>query len=195
MAMISGILGLVGGLVSAAGASATGNYEAQVARNNEIIANQNAQYAREAGMQAATNQSRAGAAKEAAVVGGLAASGVDINTGSAVDVIAGQRETNKLDTETVENKAELTAYGYTTQAVNYEAQARQDELSGQVGATSGLISGIGSLAGSASSLPFNWGGGGGAASPTTPAMSESFDATSGGAIPSYGQMPGTGWPA
>jgi undecaprenyl pyrophosphate synthase len=131
-------------------------YEGQVARNNATIAAQNADYSRQAGQQQATITSMKGAAKGADIKTGLAAHGVDVNTGSALDVEAGQRETNELDTETVLNNADLQAYGYTTQAVNDKAQAQQDEVGGILGAA-------GTLVGSASSLGLKWNSGGSSA--------------------------------
>ena len=79
----------------------------------------------------------------------MAANGVDVNTGSAVGVEAGERETSNLDAETVLNNAELTAYGYTTQASNFNAQAQQDVIGGDIGAAGSLLS-------NASSIGFKW---------------------------------------
>lgn len=190
MAMISGILSLVGGLVSAAAASAQQNYAAQVAENNATIAEENAQYVRTAGMQQAINTSTQGAAKEAAIVSGIAANNVDVSTGSAVKVEAGQREVNKLDTETVENRALWQAFGYTTQAYNYRAQAEQDKMAANASLFSGVL-------GAASALPGIVGGGGGTSyAGAGPAVdtSASVDPTlasagSGGVVPSPSATP------
>jgi len=151
-------LGLLGAGASAIGTLEAGSYQSQVARNNAQIATQNAAYAVQAGRQQADIQSRKGAAQGAAVRAGLAASGVDVNSGSAADVQEGQRETSKLDAETVLNNAELQAYGYTTQATNYTEQASQDEEGAEFGAAGSLLS-------NASSLSFKWGGGSAASSP------------------------------
>jgi hypothetical protein len=200
MGMISGILSLVGGIVSAAGAMEAGNYAAQVAENNAKIAEQNAQYAREAGMQAATDESRAGAVKSAEIGVALAANNVDVNTGSASDVRAGQRELNVYNTATVEqNKGILPAYGYTVQASNYRAQAAQDRIGAGYSAAGDIIGGIGSFAGDASGSGMFGGGIGSspafAASAAAPVDTTLSVAGGGATIPSYGSFPGTGWPA
>jgi hypothetical protein len=63
------------------------------------------------------------AAEGGAIKAAQAAGGVDVNTGSNKDVQVSQRELRKLDTEQEMNKAQLAAYGYRTQATNYQAQA------------------------------------------------------------------------
>lgn len=149
LAAASPILGLVGAGASALGTFESGQFQGQVAKNNARIAENNAEYAREAGQTQAAAASRKGAAEGAAIRTGLAANGVDVNTGSAADVQAGQRETSKLDVETVLNNAELQAYGYTTQAANERAQAKQDVIGGDLGAAGSLLS-------NASSIGWRW---------------------------------------
>lgn len=150
LAPILPALALAGTAVSAVGSLQSGFYSAQVAENNAKIATQNAGYARESGQQQAAVTSMKGAAKVAHVKASQAASGIDVNTGSAVDVQAGEREVAKLDADTVLNNAELQAYGYTTQATSFKAQAEQDKTAAIIGATGDLLSG-------ASSLDMKWG--------------------------------------
>ncbi len=145
MGFIAPILGLVGGIVQAAGIKQQGDYAAQVAENNAKTAEQNAAYAREAGSEAAATASRKAAAEGATIRAGLAANGVDVNTGSAADVATGNRETGRLDAETVMNNAELQAYGYTTTAVNEKAQAEQDRIGASFGAAGSLLSSASSI--------------------------------------------------
>lgn len=151
VAAIAPILSAVGAGVGAIGSLAQGQYQGQVARNNSTIALQNADYSRASGLQQASITSMKGAAKEAGIKTAQAANGIDVNTGSAVDVQASQRMTDELDAETVLNNSELQAYGYTTQSTNFKAQAQQDETAGFYGAASGLL-------GAASSLGGKWGG-------------------------------------
>jgi hypothetical protein len=125
MAAAAPVLGLVGAATSAIdtieSGQATANaasYQAQVAQNNAIIAEQNAAYASEAGLASAAATSMKGAAASGKVKATQAASGIDVNTGSAVNVQASERETNVLNTETVLNNAELRAYGYRARATS-----------------------------------------------------------------------------
>ena len=121
------------------------NYSSQVAANNATIANQNAAYATAAGETNAAATSLKGRAQSGKIKATQAASGIDVNTGSAVDVQEGNRETNKLDTETVLNNAELQAYGYRSAATGYTAQSQLDTATAEqapIGADIGAAGGI-----------------------------------------------------
>lgn len=161
-------LGMAGAGISAIGTIAGGianrnaaNYQAAIANNNKIIAIQNAARAEQAGNVQAEATSRKGAAQVAAIKVGQAASGVNVNTGSPVDVQAGQRETNQLDTETVLNNNMLHAYGYRTQATNFEAEENLDKAKADAAVPAAALSATGSLLSNASSTGFKWNGGGG----------------------------------
>lgn len=151
LAAAAPVLGVLGGVVGAAGSLYQGMYAGQVSKNNAIVAKQNADYVEKAGQVEAEVQSMKGAAKSARIKSVQSASGVDVNTGSAAAVQASQRGANAFDIETIVHNADLSAYGYRTQAKNFEDQATQDEVGGFLNAGSTLI-------GSASSI--NWGTGG-----------------------------------
>lgn len=136
-----------------------GNYAGQVADNNAVIAKQNAEYARESGTAKAATESLKGASKVARITTAAAANGVDVNSGSIPKVRASQEAADTLDIDTILNNSELSAYGYTTQQKDFEAQGEQDR-------TSGLLGGIGTLVEGAASLSPKWGVGG--SSPTSP---------------------------
>jgi len=155
---ISGLSGIGAGL-QAGGNIAGGYYSAQVARNNEAIAQQSATYATEAGNVQAQNEGLKNAQIAGQLKASQAANNVDVNSGSALAVQEGQRATGELDTQTVLHNALLQAYGYQQQATSYKAQAAQD-------VTAGLESGAGSLLSNASSLGLRWSGTPGAAGPS-----------------------------
>jgi hypothetical protein len=153
-----GVAAIAGTAISAYGAysagqaqSANAKYQAQVAKNNQTIANQNADYATQAGQEQATEASQKARAQGASLKAAQAANGLDINTGSAVDVQESQRETGTLNTATVLNNAMLRAYGYRTQGVNYGAQATLDTTEAGQASTAGDLSALGTLAGGAKS--------------------------------------------
>ena len=152
-------------------------YNAQVAANNAVVANQNADYSIAAGEAKAADVSMKGAENVAKIKNAIATSGVDVNKGSAADVAASAREVNQLSTERTLSDAELTAYGYRTQATNFQAEqglenlkaagalqgagyaATGAELAGDAGLLSG-ISGVASKWTTGSGAP-NFGSGGG----------------------------------
>jgi hypothetical protein len=151
------ILGLIGGVISAVGTIASGiaqknalDYQAQVANNNAIIAQQNANYAIEAGQSKAAQQGM----KEAEIGGEIkaaqAAGGVDVNTGSNREVQKSQRELGALNQKQVIANAQLTEYGYLAQKTNFQAQSQLDTYEGQQAEVGGFLGGAGQIFGAAS---------------------------------------------
>lgn len=167
-------IGAAGAAQSSAATAANAAYQSQVAKNNQIIAEQNAGLAIQSGVARSTTRSL----QNAAAVGRLKAmqsvSAGDVNTGTAVNVRASQAEMGRLDTMTTMNTAELEGYGYRVQGQNYGAQAQLDtaqaaqaRAAGGIGVATSLIGGAGQL-----SNRFLWmaqyggrGGGGGIGDP------------------------------
>lgn len=155
--------GVIGGGISAAGQLEQGqatanaaNYQAAVSSNNAIIAKQNADYAEKAGLVQATTQGLKGRSVGGKIKAAQGASGVDVNSGSNVDVQQSQREAAQLDSETVLNNTELQAYGYRNQATSFDAQSKLDKLTAEQAPIGAAIGATGSLLSSASSLGFKW---------------------------------------
>jgi hypothetical protein len=157
----SSVLGLFGSGVSAYGAEQQGQaqaknamYQAQVARNNAVIAKQNEQW------EVASGEVKAGieGMKTRAVVGGekaaQGASGIDVNTGSSVKVRAATAELGALDAMTIRSNSARSAYGYEVKAVSDEAEAglltteaQQFKEAGDVSALGTFLSGASSVGG------------------------------------------------
>ncbi len=156
MAFALPIIGLIGAGISAVGTIMAGqaqknalNYQAQVAQNNAITAQNMAQNASEA----AQAKAAAVGMKEAEVGGQIkaaqAAGGVDVNTGSNKAVQISQRELGKLDTETTQSNEELKAYGFRTQATNFQAQSGLYRYEAPQAALGADLGAIGQFTGSA----------------------------------------------
>lgn len=146
-------LSAIGALNTAAATAADARYKAQVAKNNEIIANQNAQYASQAGAAATTRAQLKQRAELGAIGAGLAASGLDINTGSPAAVRESASGLTQLDTATTAGESALRVYGFRTNATNYgaeaglrQSEARQADIAGPLSAGSTFLSGVGGLA-------------------------------------------------
>lgn len=153
---VAGGLTAMSNIQQANAASKNAAYQAQVAQNNATIAEQNRQYAIKAGEVKAEAQGRADRARFNQLLAGQAASGVDVNSGSPVDVRATQRSTDVFDTDTTLHNALLKAYGYEGTAMNYEAQAGLNQAQSKQ-ATAGLgLSTTAGLLGTASSLGSKW---------------------------------------
>lgn len=131
-------------------------YNAAVAHNNAIINEQKAERAAAAGTELASRESMKSGARVGAIKAEQAASGIDVNSGSAVDVQASQRALGKLDADTVMNNSLMQVYGYRVAAQSDEAQAQLDMMGGDQAASGGLIGAAGSLLSGASSAADKW---------------------------------------
>ena len=156
-------LSAIGTAVSAIGAigqgqaqAAQANYQAQVARNNQITANQLANYATAAGEASATDTAMKARAAERSARAALAAGNIDVNTGSAEQVQEGDVEQTQTATERVRANAALRAYGYRAQATDYGAQAGLDTMQAENAQTSGFLKAGGTLFAGAASLAPKW---------------------------------------
>lgn len=89
--------------------------------------------------------------KTRAKLGGIkakqAAAGVDVNTGTAVEVQAAQRQLGALDALTIRSNAARRAYGYRLNKGMSEAASADARRAGRLGTISSLIGGARSLAG------------------------------------------------
>lgn len=175
MAWVPIALAVVGAAAQAKGQAEAGvaanqasQYNAQVAVNNNIIANQNADYAVKSGIEKASLQSLKGRAISGRIKAAQAANGIDVNSGSALDVQTGEREKNVLDTDTTLSNAQLTAYGYRTNATNFAAQSQLDVAEGENAETAGNTKALGTLLNGASGIAGKWGGGDGAGALNNP---------------------------
>jgi hypothetical protein len=147
----------MGSLFSAVGSIAQGNaagaasaYQAQVAANNAQIEAQNANYAAEAGAVQSNNQSLVNRGQAGRLKANQAASGIDVNTGSALATQISQRETGLENVQTINANTARQVYGYRTQQTAdlaqsqlENAQSGQEETGGIFGAAGSLIGGIG----------------------------------------------------
>ncbi len=161
LAMAGAGVSAIGALEGGAATASAARYQAQVARNNAIIANQNAEYSVQSGLRKTEQASLKGAALYGKAKAALAANGVDVNSGSANDVLTSERETNKLDAETVLSNAELTAYGYRANATSYRAQAGLDDMTAEQAPIGAAFKAAGGLLSSASAIGGGFGGGAG----------------------------------
>lgn len=156
-------LSVLGAGASAFSSVSQGDYQAQVASNNAAIARQNETNAYATGAQ----QEQQNAFKTRAEIGqqkaGQASNGLDVNSGSALDVRAGTSAIGQLSGLTIANNAARRAYGYQSESDTDEAQSALDRQEGNFGAVSSLVSGASDTAGLYSTLKRS-----GAFSPDTP---------------------------
>lgn len=154
---------LAGGLLSAFGAQQSGdaaqkayNYRAQVSRINADINRQNAEWARTKGEREAVQYGMKAAQVRGQIKIAQAASGLDVNSGSARDVQQSQEKIKSMDLATIQANAAKIAYDYDSKAVMDENQAQLDVMSGDNAKRAGDIQALGSIIGSVSSVSSKW---------------------------------------
>lgn len=168
---LSGVTGAIGSLSSAEAQKKAAGYQARVAQNNQAIAGNAANLAAASGESQVEQQGMKTAAEVGAIKAAQAASNIDVNTGSALDVRSSAAALGELDALTIRSNAEKAVYGYQTQGISYgaqagleQAQAAQAPVAGAIGATGSVLSG----ASGAANQYLRWqqaAGAGGGASP------------------------------
>lgn len=153
---VSGVTSFVGQMSQASAASAQANYQAQVARNNQIIADQNSRYAAAAGEARAQSQSFKNRAIAGSIEAGQGASGIDLGSPTLEDVRSSSAQIGRLDTATIAQDAQMQSRGYAQQGTNYGAQAGLYDMQASGARTAGAIGGFSSLLSSASSFSDKW---------------------------------------
>lgn len=154
---------IAGGITQAAGAQAAGqaalqqnNYQAGVAEINSKIAKQNADYARNQGEIQATQYGIKSAQRQGAIRAGQGASGVDVNTGTAVDVRESQKKVSDMDLAQIRLNASKTAYDFDAQAVGFDNQATLYKMAGANAVVAANYSATASILGTVSSVSSKW---------------------------------------
>lgn len=134
--------GIVGGIQSGKAAQAEAEYQANIARQNAKIAEENARQERQAGLEDARKQRM----KTMAAIGeqkvGIAANGSEIGSGTAIDTIEDTATLGELDALNVEYNAEQRALNFEQQANNFNNQANLDILKGQNAYKAGQIKAV-----------------------------------------------------
>ena len=149
----------------AAAQAGMANYQAQLARNNQMIAEAYARRAEQQGQVDEQNQRFRSAALIGSQRAALASQGGDVDSGSPLDIQTDTARAGEYDAQAIRNNAALKAYGYRLQGYNaaadagrYDAQAANATAALPFGVGSSLLGGVRSLAGNASGL-LNGGGG------------------------------------
>lgn len=137
-------------------ASKAAAYNAKVQENNAKIATQNAEFAGAEGNANVGAQGLKNRSQVSAIEAAQAGNGINVNTGSAVDVRASQAELGALDALNIRANAARSAYGYQTQSTAHMAQSQLDTATSK-SARTGAILGAGAslLKGASAAMNFS----------------------------------------
>ena len=131
-------------------------YQAAVARNNAILAERAAQDAEQRGQLEAQRlalQSRQLSGRQRAA---LAANGVLVDTGIALDVVEDTAAMGKLDQLTARRNAGREAANYRAQGMNFEASAQLAEARGASARRASYLEGLSTFSTGAGSVADKW---------------------------------------
>ncbi|MGH7239323.1 MAG: hypothetical protein ACREHG_04560 [Candidatus Saccharimonadales bacterium] len=153
----------LGGIFGAAGASQQAkaqqgmyNYQAGMAKFNSVIALQNADYARDQGERQVEQYGLKTAQQMGGIRSAQAASGLDVNTGSAAAVQSGQRQIADIDMTQIRSNAAKTAYNFDVESKTFEQQAQLYTYAGENAAAAGQINIMSSILGSVGGVSNMW---------------------------------------
>ena len=136
-------LGIVNGVQQGKATQAQYNYQAQIDRKNAKIAEANAAQARQEGIEESRMQRIKTLQKVGAQQTAMAANGIDISTGTALDTIEDTAAMGELDALTTRYNAETKGLAYDHQANNFNNQANLDVFAGKNAYKTGMLNAVG----------------------------------------------------
>ena len=160
----AGLVGLgstiFGALTQATGAKTAGQAQQETDRflgtqsfYNSAVANQNAALAREHGESEAQKYGMGAAQRQGQIKASQASAGLDVNSGSALQVQKSQQLVSDMDLDQIRSNAAKTAYNFDVESTYDKNQGQlyfmagsNAAQAGQINATSSIISGAGSVA-------------------------------------------------
>lgn len=154
--LLGGVTGAVGAYEQGEAASRSAKFNAQVERQNAAISQQNAAIAGQAGSEQAWMTGQKTRSNVGSIKANQAASGIDVNSGSAVDVRSSASELGELDALTVRSNAAREAYGYQQQAASHTEQSNLDTFESKADSTAGAVNAAGTFLGGVGSASDNF---------------------------------------
>ena len=146
MGVISGITAIVGiasSVQQGKQQQAMYNYQAEMERENAKVAEINAANERQSGLEEARLQRLKTLSAIGSQQAGMAANGIDITQGTALDTVEDTATMGELDALMTMYNSERTAINFDRQAANFNNQANLDIIAGQNARKAGTINAIG----------------------------------------------------
>lgn len=140
---VSTTMGVVSAQQSANAQKAQNDYNAKIAKKNAQIAQANADQKRQEGIEEARQQRMKTLRTVGSQQAAMAANGIDISSGTALDVIEDTAAMGELDALTTRYNYESQAIGLEQQANNFNNQATLDSFAGQNAYKAGMINAVG----------------------------------------------------
>lgn len=157
-------------LASAASAAVTGysayeqgqaqesmqRYQAAVATNNKILADQYAEQSILKGQRLEESKRMETAHREGAIRAAAGAGGLILDEGSPLRLQEDTARLGELDAQTIRDNAARESYGFHVQGMSYAAQAQLDEMGAQNASQAGALGAWSSIIGGAATVSDRW---------------------------------------
>lgn len=147
LALASTAIGAAGQMAQAQAAADAANYNAQVAEMNARIEEQRSKDAFERGKLEEQQKREQVAQIKGQQTAAMAANGVDIGYGSALDTLVDTAVMGELDSLTVRTNTARAAYNHDVAAVNQRAQAQLSRMEAKAATAGGYLGAMGTIIG------------------------------------------------
>lgn len=138
-ALASAAVGTFGAIQQGNAAKNAAEYQAAVDRNNQQVAAWQAADALERGQEAERQQRLRAQSALGSQKAAMAANGLDLTSGSPLDILGDTAMYGELDALTIRSNAEREAYGYRVQSQNFSTNAQLSQMRGSAAQTAGMI--------------------------------------------------------
>lgn len=142
---LGSVVGVAGTLVQAKAQSDAATARSVQEENNKVIAQRNAQDARDRGNIEQQNQQLKTRARLGMQKNALSERNLAVSSGSALEILGDTALTGKLDEITTGNNFQREAISYETQAYNFSAQAEQSRMEAKNAKTAGVFGALGGV--------------------------------------------------
>lgn len=155
-AVLGTVVGAVGQIQEGQALKEQAAYQAAVARNNQILAERAAQDALDRGKIEEQRQRSATKQLQGRQRAVLAANGVVVDVGSALDITSDTAAIGELDALTIRSNAEREALGFRTQGMNFQAEADLAKAKGEAASQAGYMGAMGTLLSGGGQVAQKW---------------------------------------
>lgn len=144
------VLGYSSAKQQAAAQARSAEYGAAVARNNQILAAQYAQAEKDKGQVLEDVKRQETAQRISGIRAAGGASGLDVNSGTSLDLQSDTARLGEFDALTIRDNAARAAYGYQVKGVDYANEATLDMMRASDAKAAGTLAAWSSVIGTAS---------------------------------------------
>jgi hypothetical protein len=150
IAILGTTVSAMGSITAGIAAQRQGQFQAKVAEQNAKMADESARDAIEQGKRDNLLHYRRQAQLQGTQRAAMAANGIDLSFGSALNVQGDTKMIGREDADAISENAMRASRGYSIEAINYRGQASASRMEGKAGLIGGIGEGFSTALGGAS---------------------------------------------